>query len=118
MKGLSTHLLSLALSVEVVYFSIDEINPNKINYNEVVDLDDIPQVYKHKINVHILAYCCKVWARDVGYQLLSSAGNGPDNNAICYIDYTDMGMIAPTEPETIFMACQYILTALAARDKI
>lgn len=99
----------------------------KVIYEDTLDIDKIISLkfvdeylyingYK-KINIHELAYKCKVWADKKGYVLMSGKINGIwyceystnthyANNGSCYYGIKDE---FSNESEAIFKACQWIL---------
>ena len=96
---ISKELLSAVIGKEVREIELSN-NVNIINY--LVIKDD----WWYSINIHELAFKCKVWALQYKYELLSGflSGNG-------YVVVMEQRRTwhADTEPEAIFEACEYIL---------
>lgn len=111
-----TELLNEVLRVNVKegdWYCTDVIN---INYKYYKDNDRFEQ----KINVHELAYNCKIWAFTRGYELMSGTideGNGElifecslyNKSAETKEEYILSTFEGYSEPEAIFKACQWIL---------
>jgi hypothetical protein len=59
------------------------------------------------VNIHELAHKCKEWARDK-YDCTISSSIYKEYSK-CWAITLDESFVAPTEPEAIFQACQWIL---------
>jgi hypothetical protein len=96
--NISKELLSEVLAEEVGSF---EIKNNKLIYM-------IKVCFGYKtINIHELAHKCKEWARDK-YDCTISSSIYKEYSK-CWAISFDESFVAPTEPEAIFQACQWIL---------
>lgn len=104
---ISKELVSEVLKEEVVHCFMISGDDNEVYYRYY---DTIGTLY---INIYELAHKCKEWANSKGYVLSSAT----QINGVCEY-YTDKGyndekyidyMLAYTEPEAIFLACQWIL---------
>jgi hypothetical protein len=110
---ISKKLLSEVLNTKVLNadcYKIEYVNYNTIQY---FDKDIFPDERK-QINIHELANKCKEWAyeRDyLIYSIFSYAGEGS-----CYITKDDdikkrlKTFSGDSEPESIFKACEWILS--------
>lgn len=95
---ISKELLSKVLEVDVISRNIKS---NIVYYNGIYDCGSI--------NIHELAHKCKEWALK-DYEIHSAIVDV--NKAYCEVFSTrieELEFEAPTEPEAIFKACEWLL---------
>jgi len=109
---ISEELLSAVLGVHVK--QLDKY----CELNNTIQFTDTYKNYGWKIeNTYELANKCKKWALEQHYWLKSGVNNKSEfsnHNASCFIedfehDLEDFYVVADTEPEAIFKACDWIM---------
>ncbi len=107
---ISKELLSEVLGLEKIDDILESISEGFIEYT-IEPINSDKGIWEC-INIHELAHKCKEWAKTKGYAMFSAVTK---NKAICLydlwnkpIDSYEKLSKAPTEPEAVFKACQWI----------
>ena len=109
-------MISEKLLSEVLGIDTTTIKGVELDENVVVVWQGIQNTFPYKlhsgkeINIHELAHKCKEWALQYKYELLSGYLSG---NGYVVVMEQRRSWFAPTEPEAIFKACEYILNQKA-----
>lgn len=116
---ISKELLSEVLKQETRFIRYVANNTYEVHFEKPIRLKYII------INIYELAYKCKEWAFNKGYELRTSTRGIIDVYDHIYInkedgltgEFIDCRQESDTEPEAIFKACQWILDNKQKRGK-
>jgi len=114
---ISEELLSGVLNIDDIHDNYEIMNDILFYNIDCTDEEDINAYESREINIYELAHKCKKWAFGLGY-IIDSAFVPKGNFTSSYvmvrnhtqsINEYEYRVNADTEPESIFLACEWIL---------